>query len=538
MRSQGVTLNNYSATNYQKSRKSKQPSFKCIEVHDFGASDPRASHKVLLLKNNGTVLFEYNGFLNDETTGFDGNKGFVKKVAEAADIGGRLTRDIEVAKKQLIENQISEDEVERITKKLGELESNLKIWNGLSKNEKKLKKFVMMIPGTVKGREALFMANIKDKQGNSLEKVKLVEIFDEIRAQGKIQLARGFNVANPENYRPFLGLKIFERAEDFVPVKDLAGTGLGVGKKIANHPEYGKRFSKGFYGVVVQTGGGFGAASIQYLKDDYINITTSECSHDYYYDDVLGKEVRLGAMGASTPSVIENYSKSFGITDKSVIDALKKSGVAQMATQTEIRLSSKTDEKAIQALLDTGAYEITSKNFKNTTLKVTDIERFNKSSKFAIERYVNALCHHAVPQINRGANMYVLSGPLAMGLNDRVKEAQSLFGAKDLGEMLYKKIVDFVTVTHPDRTVRDLMSSDAHAFEVVCDKALSVNNNTGGGAQLRSIKNALTRRGEWIKIKRDAWIKPKSSKEVMAEMIGMVPMAAKKVIQTLKKARV
>lgn len=462
-----------------KTNSNSSPAFKSRLTFDIGASDPRGTLKLLVQDNQGNDLFEYKGFVNDSTKGFKGNSDFLKKLAEKVDIEGTVTRDIKALEKRIKTNGLSEEEAQRAHQKLDELKAMLKILQARSTAERKLTGLALLLPGTLKGKTALFTANLRRTDGKSLTGVKLKKLIAEIKKQGKVELKKGFNTKT-----------------NFVACKDIAGTGIGVAEKIARR--YRKRFSDGFYASIVQTGGGFGAASVK-VKQEYVAIETSECSHDLYFDPQTGGEKRLGKLGTSTSSVIENFAKELGITAPDDIKALVETGNAKMATSKQLKFDNVKDAKAIEILLGTQAYGIHSKNNSTITLAIEDshMNMFNAGSKRAIQAYADSLARHAITAINRGANLYVLSGPLAMGLNDRVKQAPELFGASDMRGLILKAIDERVG---KDNTCNGLRK--ANRFDVVCDRALSSENNTRGGSLLLSKRahSLEMSRGEWIGI--------------------------------------
>lgn len=485
------------ASNTASNRQSKAKSvaFKSKLTFDVGASDPRGSLKILVQDNQNNDLFEYKGFVNDTTAGFEDNDDFVKKIAQATDVETLIAKDQETIKTRIIQNNLSADEKEKLFEKLNELEINKKILQNRTPQEKKLTGLALLLPGTIQQKTALFMANLKKVDPNaqggvsSLTNVNLDKVIAEIKAQGKVKLADRFDIK-----------------KDFVPCKDLAGTGIGIAKKIANHSIFKDRFDKGFFGVAVQTGGGFGAVNIKLKQDSRVSIETDESGHDLYYDPKTGKEIRLGKLGASTGSVIENYATKMGITATDDIEALKKTGMAQLATDEEIKLNNAKDAAAIEVLKKTGAYDITNAGLANTTLKVKNshLATFKDATSYSIGAYADTLARHAITKINRGANLYVVSGPLAMGLNRSIKADPQNFGTdvKDMRDLILKSIDSHIKNDYTPNALRE-----ANHFDVICDPSLSVDNNTSGGSLLIS-KNArkkmdVARRGEWMDVPLD-----------------------------------
>lgn len=481
-----------SNTTSNSQRKAKSVAFKKKMTFDIGASDRRGSLKLLVQNNKGQDLFEYKGFVNDTIAGFKDNDDFIKKIAQAVDVETLMDKDIEDINTRIFHNNISAEEKEKLEEKLKSLELNKKILQNLSPKEKKITGLALLLPGTIKEHTALFMANLKKidptaEDGlSSLRRVNLDNVISEIKNQGKVKLSNRFKLE-----------------KDFVPCKDLAGTGIGVAKKIANHPEYGKRFDKGFFAVVIQTGGGFGAVDVKLKQDSLVSIETDESGHDLYYDPKTGKEIRLGKLGASSASVIENYAIRMGIEDPNDIEALKKTGMAQLATDKEIKLNNAKDAAAIEVLKNTGAYKVVNAGVVNTTLKVKNshLALFKEASAYSIGAYADTLARYAITKINRGANLYVLSGPLAMGLDKSIKADPKNFGTdvKDMRDLVLKSIHQYIK---KDPTPVDLLADNN--FDVVCDKSLSVDNNTSGGSLLLSKKVRkkmdVARRGEWMDI--------------------------------------
>lgn len=464
--------NNFSANSNK-----KNTAFKNKLIFDIGASDPRGSLKILVQDNDGKDLFEYKGFLNSSTKGFKNNDDFIKKVANAVDVDHLIKSDIKSLKLKLQNENLSKSEAEKINAKTNELKEKRNILKNQSKEDKKITGFALLLPGTIKGHVALFMANLRKTDKASLTDVKLDDIISEVKKNENVEFAENFK---------------------FVPCKDLAGTGIGITRKIVNHEEYGKRFSKGFYAVAVQTGGGFGSVNIKVKNSDNVDIETDECSHDLFHDHKTLTEKRLGKLGASTGSIIENFAQKLGITKEEDIKALIKTGMAQITTQSEIKLNKEKDKDAIKVLEKTGLYKIDDGKTETVTLKVkrNEMYKFNKASEFAVKAYANALTIHAITRINRGANLYILSGPLAMGLNKTIKEKPEIYNAKDLRGLILRLIDKRVG---NDVTCNILRK--AHGFDVVCDESMSVDNNTSGGALLLADNTStFARRGEWMTI--------------------------------------
>lgn len=483
MRVQNTVSNEHSSS-------AKKIAFKSRLIFDVGASDSRGSLKILVQDNKGSDLFEYKGFVNDTTKGFKSEAQFINRVARATDVGALINEDILSVNKQIKENHLSPVESQDLNKKLSELMTNQQIWKNRSASEKKLTGLALLLPGTLKGHTALFMANLKkeklagqDKQ-ECLKRVDLDNIVKQAVKMGYTQLSDNFDLK-----------------KDFMPVKDIACTGIGIGQLLANNPIYKKRIGDGLYVVAVQTGGGFGAADIQFNKGSMVRIATSEGGHTYYPDGKTVKGSQLRDLGASTGSVIKNYAMKLGfMEDSDEMRAIKKTGLAQLATQSEIKMSKINHSDAIDALLKSGIYEKVKESADNITIKVKKInlEKYIEASKHAILSYADTLALHAVSKVNEGANLYVVSGPLAMGLNKSIQDNSSHYGVQGMRELILQLIDEKIGA---DVTCN--MLREEYKFDVVCDKSMSIANNTPGGAILLSKENrptAITRRGEWVMI--------------------------------------
>lgn len=475
MRLQRVSSNDVA---YKKSN----TAFKSKYIFDVGASDPRGSLKILVQDNKGKDLFEYKGFVNDTTKGFAGNDDFIKKIANAVDVETLIDKDMASINSQIAANHLSEKESNSLVEKLKALSKNKATLQARSASEKELTGFALLLPGTMQGQSALFMPNIRDLNENSLENVKLTNIIKNVRKNGKVKISPAFNIKR-----------------DFIPCKDLAGTGVAMAKQISSHPTLKERFSKGLFATVVLTGGGFGEADIKVLNNSEVLIETGEAGHNLFFDRKTNSPRRLGALGASTGSVIENFASKLDITNPDDIKALKKTGLAQLATQPKIKFDSVKDKAAIEVLKKTGFYDVNSHSVSSTTLKIKDIhmDKFKAASAYSVQSYADTLALHAITKINTGSNLYVLTGPLGMGLDSTIKEYPETYGAKNMRELIFKYVNEYVG---HDFTCNKM--TKGHNFDIVCDASLNVSNNTSGGALLLSKHKPeiFARRGEWIVI--------------------------------------
>ncbi|MBP7211935.1 hypothetical protein KBA27_03790 [bacterium] len=459
--------------------KPSNSSFKCRVVVEGGGSNKKlGSLKELVQTNSGEDLFTLTGTINDDPKGFHGNEHFNKLIAKAADIKTRLENDIKSYKARIAEDHMTAEEEKSITEKLADSEKNLKTWNALPEREKKITRLALLLPGTIQGKRASFLPNLLKTDGKPLTDIDLCGSVREMRK--KDLLADGFNART-----------------DFVPLKDLGATGVEIASLILRNPDLSKRATKGFYAVAVHPGGGFGSVDIRFKNNDKVVIQTNESGHDLYFDPKVGKEIRLGKMGPSVGCVIENYAKGFGIKNPDDISALMATGIAQMASDEQFTLKTQNDEKAIKVLLDTNAYKVVTQNSVSTTLRLKDsgVGNFMNGSKEAIDAYAHALSRHAITKINQGANLYVVSSPMTMGLDRMIKKHPDAFGAIGMRELILKKI--------DERVGTDLscnMLRKDNGFDVVCNPSMSIKDNTRGGGLILAGKSSFERRGEWIEV--------------------------------------
>lgn len=472
----------------------KDVSFKSLDlVFDIGASDNyRGTKKITVyhkkrkwFKIKEQMLFNIKGFVNNNPKGFKNDHDFSGKVAKSIDIEGLINRQIKLKQKELNKTSSDLDKLE-IEGELKELNAKKDILQGLTKKDKKISKISLFLPGTLQEKTALFMANLKQQNGESLINVDLKEILTEVKDQGKVELSKGFNMS-----------------KDFILAKDLAATGAGVANNVAKHPSYAHRFTKGFFLVAVHPGGGFGSVDVKVKGDNYdsiVDIETDEGGHDLFPNKRIATgEERLGAQTVSAKTVIKTFAEELGM-EKEDVETLMKTGNAQITTQEQIKLNSRKTSKAIEVLKKTGIYDIVEENKEFTTLKIKESKKdiFETAFYKAADTFADTLSYHAITKINRGCNLYALSSPLTMGINEKIIKNPKIFGENitDLRSLVFY---------HIDRKVGNDNSCNilrkANNFDIVCDKAISIPDNTPGGKLILDGEAQLVRRGEWLQIK-------------------------------------
>lgn len=488
----------------------KDVSFKSLDiVIDVGASDNyRGTKKITVYSRKRKwfriteqKLFNIKGFVNNNPKGFKNDHDFSGKIAKSIDIEGLINRQIKLKQKELNKTSSDLDKLE-IEAELKELNTKKDVLSGLSKKDKKIHKISLFLPGTLQEKTALFMANLKQQNGESLINVDLKEILTEVKEQGKVELSKGFNMA-----------------KDFILAKDLAATGAGVANNVATHPKFKDRFTKGFYLVVMQAGGGFGSVDVK-VKGDYydsiVDIETDEGGHDLFPNKrIVTGEERLGAQTVSAKTVIKTFAEELGL-EKTDVETLMKTGNAQITTQKQIKLNTRKTSKAIEVLKKTGIYDIVEENKEFTTLKVKEskIPVFKNALFKTVNNFADTVSYHAITKLNRGANLYAFSGPLNEGMNKAIQENQEMFG---------ENVTDLRSLTfyHIDKKVGNDNTCNilrkANNFDIVCDKAISIPDNTPGGKLILDGEAQLVRRGEWLQIKLGI-LKPSLKKPLKQEI--------------------
>jgi len=431
----GRTLNN-----------SIPPSFKHKVAFDIGASQPDGSLKVRVFSEKGNELLYLSDSLNAK---FQLNKR--DKYLDKDEFVDALT-DAFIRTEEEVIKIINEN-----SKKFG-------------KNEKIVTGFVALVPGLINNNTITQMTNIKTKEGESLQDIKGDDIKrlirDKVGLRGKddITFGKDFNV------------KLFQ---------DLTGGAVYLIKKIS---EFRKRIlSEGDYIVMVVTGGGFGSMEVnafdnnkaiitvnstnfggirgglsnrEWLKtiihkfdQDYLVAEIDNLSDDQIKEMVekikgqdksnLGQIVQsLSQHGASVKSFIKNYcdAGSSGY-HKYVLQEIGDARLITLSEGEEIEISRKTAELLEKSYFKPfGLFEIAQigEGFKlmlntnptdNSFLCALKKAHFQQC-KSSIEKYVEAITELAFIKISNGANLMVVAGPLASGIDAFVRKNPALFEIK------------------------------------------------------------------------------------------------------------
>ena len=460
---------------------------------DIGASNPKGTLKIAVIKDSGELIFKENSYLNNTVRGFDDEDDFVKKLYDVA----------KNTHKEILEKD-----------KKGEIH--------LSKDDKKLSGVAIFVPGTtyaVKGKSNIiaFMPNLKTKKGKPLLNIDFSDYkkdFSEKRLKND-------------------GINIDKDKFKFVVTKDLGGAGVALAQIMAKKD----MLHEGDYVMGVMTGGGFGSVDIK-VKDGIVEFETSESSsyiagnYDVYdqisemIDEALNDDSnevlksykanhyqklredikllgKLGRQGVSVKSHIATFCKEIYRFD--LMRILQDAGDARIVEMNRLYVN-KNDKEVIEKLRGYGDdfVELGEKDGKIGFALNEDKfgkENLKRARTVAVNAYANAVSLISINKINDCINKVVLLGPFAHGVNRYVKEHSEDFdGAKDLSELVKNKVR---TNTDPDHinlpSTRWLM--DLYNFEVICDKDLNFPDNTYAGDVFLNPEFEFNKnRGSWSSI--------------------------------------
>ena len=457
-------------------------------IIDIGASNPKGTMKVLAQTDDGQDIYKKSGYVNTTVDGFTDNDAFIKRIAHHVKQAHKKVRDLD----------------------------NKGIIN-LSANDRKLSGVAIFVPGTtmVKGKKdtIAFMPNLKDKNGNSLVDIDFSEYEKRLKTLPKEET----------------GVHVNKSKFEFMATKDLGGAGLSIAKILSSRGE----LNEGDYIMGIMTGGGFGSVDIK-VKEDKVEIETSESSSYLTASPNGGKLEKLGRLGVSVKSHINHYCNDLGLPELAEGSTLRKAllnaGDARIVADNEIHLKNQTDGDLIETFLASPLFRIKEADKKSTIIEMVDDDpqfaaQMKKSRISSIKDYAEAISLISVNKINDCLNKIVLVGPFAQGLNRYVKEHPEEFaipkgkeidksgkkhqinGIDDLIEYEVSKRIDEV----------DLPSSrwlsDLYNFEVICDKDINFSNNTFAGDVLLNPKLKFTKnRGSWFSIPLSELPQPKQAR--------------------------
>lgn len=487
-------------------------------IVDIGASNPKGTCKVLVKSDDGRDLYKKNGFLNHTTEGF---KTFDEKTGSIdggqADFISKLD-DVIFNAHQDVLRLASEGKIRFATDK-----------NGSDDADRKLSSVAVFVPGTTftmcKDDRIAFIPNLRNDKGESILNVDFKEYEREIK----------------ENGRRAEGL---DASDDFelVVTKDLGGAGLAIAKILAKRGE----LKSGDYIMGVMTGGGFGSVDIKVKgseNEPYVEFETSESSsyltgntliYDKItktFDDILTSDnpkekfdeikngvglaeffpvlEKLGRQGVSVKSHIKCFLNALELPlskeeSAQLLALVQKVGDARIVTNDKMYVS-KEDKKLYQQLKTCEYFaEIESDNPEKYAFSmnhdVLSDEQIKRARMIAVNDYANSVSLISINKINDCINKVYLVGPFAQGLNRHIMQNQEDYGAKNLSDLIRKKIDTNTDENHVDLpSTKRLM--DLYNFEVICDSAIDFPDNTFAGDILLDKKLEFTpNRGSWFSI--------------------------------------
>lgn len=436
----------------------KAPAFKHKIILDIGASSPRGSLKVLVTDDEGNDIFKKTGsYVNNTPNGFESPQDFTEKVIE------------------IIKN--THQEAQSVI--LQGIESGK-----YKAGEEKLTDIGIFVPGTTMGDSIAFMPNLKDKEEKSLKNVDFSNFKKSLLTKAATET----------------GIEINKDNFGFVVTKDLGGAGIGIAQILAQRNE----LHDGDYIMGIMTGGGFGSVDIK-VKNNIVEVETSESSSYLTHDFINHKMEKLGRLGVTVKSHIGFYMKAIGLPELTPL--VLKAGDARIVTLNEMYIDNSNQELIDQILAKSktvdGNHQFKIKRQENgkTVLMLDDSDtRFRAKMKrarvAAINNYADSVSLIAVNKINDCLNKIILVGPFAHGVNQYVIHNPNDFDAKDLPSLINNRIdsrIDEVDLPS-SRELKKL-----YDLKVICDDSINFPDNTFAGYTITNNKlKFVQNRGSWF----------------------------------------
>ena len=381
-------------------------------------------------------------------------------------------------------------------------------------------------PKTLEPNYAPFITNVKKKNSEGklvkLEDVDFNNIVYELQQQKEISispelsnnvyflndlLGAGIKIAHDIAQKPELILNDEEKG-----TKDREGL-IDRVKKGTNEQAKAnvKNILEGFTATIIMTGGGTGISTVEFLKDSVI-VKSPEACHDFAikmpeskdFINIKTEVARPPDAGAAARSFIVNFCNNIGIKDKNKINALIGAGLAQLVIEDKLILDDNEgqDSYKINLLSQTDLFDIKENgNKKEFSLKreYTGLngEKFKKARNKAIEQYAFTIGELALSSLNRGENALIVTGPLALAINDYIQKNPEDFDKKgSLGELIEFKMLDFAeNILHDGHSINAMKKY--RRYRVICDKnKFNIGDNTEGSKILLNEKTEIIR-GMW-----------------------------------------
>ena len=448
-------------------------------IIDIGASNPKGTMKISALTDDGKEIYKKSGYVNTNIKGFKDGDAFIKRI---------------------------EHHVRHTHEKISKMNEQGLLEHPLVGDDKKLSGVAIFVPGTtmVKGKKDVisFMPNLRDKQGNSLTEIDFSDYEKQMKTASKEEL-RGVDV-NKEKF-------------EFMATKDLGGAGLAIAKILGQRNE----LKEGDYLMGIMTGGGFGSVDIK-VKDDKVEIETSESSNYLTASPSGGKLDKIGRLGVSVKSHIGHYCDTLGLPELAEGSDLRKamiaSGDARIVADNVMFLKTKQDGELIEIFENSPLFEVVSRDSEKTVVKMVDDDpefaaKMKKARIDSIKDYAEAISFISINKINDCMNKVVLFGQFAHGLNRYIQahpeefvvpedkkvdlngKEHNINGLADLVKYEVSKRIDEVDLPSTRRL------SNLYEFDVICDPEINFSNNTYAGDILLNPELKFTsNRGSWFSV--------------------------------------
>ncbi len=440
--------------------------FKHKIIIDIGASNPRGTLKIKAQSDDGRDIFKKNGYVNDNNNGFEDKNDFINKLHTQI---------------KQVHEQIKNDKSVPLTKD----------------DRENLSGIVMFVPGVTgnDGENSIieFMPNLRDKNGNSLQNIKMKEYNEFLKTKKS-----GVSV-NKDNFK-------------LVATKDLGGAGLAIMKRLKNK----NMLNVGDYIVGILTGGGFGSVDLKVRKNS-VDVETCESSNHLTGNLNLKDELKnnsntnideikpynkIGRLGTGVKDHIKVYFKEIGMPELAPLAI--KAGDARIVNMNLMSVNKSINANLIDEL-DANPYFV-KKSEDDDSVKfalneeLIDANKMKASRIKAINVYADAISLFLINKINDMANKVVLAGPFASGLNEYIKTNPEEFNATGLPDLINKKINMYIDENHANLPTTKKLKN-LHNFEIFCDKDLNFKDNTFAGEILLDDSVEFTpNRGNWFNV--------------------------------------
>ena len=314
---------------------------------------------------------------------------------------------------------------------------------GYKNDENILKNVAIFVPSITYQNTALMLPNIKESNNKPLENIDFNDFKERL-------IEKGVEVS--EDMR-------------FMLLQDVLGAGLEIARRLYDN----NMLKVGSAYTVCITGGGCGVANIRMNEEQNIELT---CSGSTFLSDD-DKIKKISSEGASSHAVIRNFCDSmWPRMDESTVQRIVECNKAEFTINPIVTYTKDAKTEQLKdLLLSTNDYEIVSEDDKTYTIKVKDTSSYKLAKDMAIYRYCKAIARLGVIRRNELYDGLILTGPLAMAINNSLIKYPSIIG-KNLADRV-KLFFRFDYNTNESKKL-----SEVYPFEVYCDERFAISNNT------------------------------------------------------------